>query len=113
MRPPRALTLALLLWFGQPCEATGQEANAPAMRGQVDPKVDLAQLYPEAGHIGLAIAIVPDPHVPRYRRRFDLEVQAIQLGMLNDGYVLDRYSFPWNEPPADDDGKQEAAKKPE
>src|SRR5690349_7484329 len=93
MRPSRALLLALLLWFGQPCEATGQEANAPAIRGQVDPKADLTALYPEAGHIGLAVAIVPDPHVPRYRRLFDLEVQAIQLGMLNDGYVLDRYAF--------------------
>jgi hypothetical protein len=105
MRPSRALTLALLLWFGQPCGATGAEANAPAIRGQVDPQADLAALYPEAGHIGLAVAIVPDPHVPRYRRLFDLEVQAIQLGMLNDGYVLDRYSFPWNDLPAD--GKPE------
>ena len=25
---------------------------------------------------------------------FDLQVQAITLGMLNDGYVLDRYAFP-------------------
>ena len=63
---------------------------------QVDPTSDLAKLYPHAGSIGLALAVVPDPHIPRYRRLFDLEVQAITLGMLNDGYVLDRYSFPWS-----------------
>jgi hypothetical protein len=63
---------------------------------QVDPTSDLAKLYPRAGSIGLAVAVLPDPHVPRYRRIFDLGVQAITLGMLNDGYVLDRYSFPWS-----------------
>ena len=63
---------------------------------QVDPTSDLAMLYPRAGSIGLAVAVLPDPHVPRYRRIFDLGVQAITLGMLNDGYVLDRYSFPWS-----------------
>src|SRR6188508_3077207 len=65
----------------------------PAAPAQVDPNVDLAKLYPEARSIGLTIAIAPDPQVPRYRRLFDLEVQAITLGMLNDGYVLDRYAF--------------------
>lgn len=85
-------------------EAAPAAATAPAATTiasvasmQVDPSEDLAALYPEAGSIGLAIAIVPDPHVPRYRRLFDLEVQAITLGMLDDGYVLDRYAFPWNE----------------
>ena len=72
-------------------------ATTPALGMQVSPSEDLARLYPEAGSIGLAVAIVPDPHVPRYRRLFDLEVQAITLGMLDDGYVLDRYAFPWNE----------------
>ena len=98
MRLPRAFTLAVVFLFGQSFETTGQDSGEPAIRSQVDPRVDLAELYPEAGHIGLAVAIVPDPHVPRYRRLFDLELQAIQLGMLNDGYVLDRYSFPWSDP---------------
>jgi hypothetical protein len=70
--------------------------SAAAVPAQVDPTSDLAKLYPHAGSIGLALAVVPDPHIPRYRRLFDLEVQAITLGMLNDGYVLDRYSFPWS-----------------
>jgi hypothetical protein len=68
-------------------------AEAPVAPAQVDPNVELAELYPEARSIGLTIAIAPDPQVPRYRRLFDLEVQAITLGMLNDGYVLDRYAF--------------------
>ena len=76
-----------------PTPATAVKAAVPA---QVNPASDLAKLYPRAGSIGLALAIVPDPHIPRYRRLFDLEVQAITLGMLNDGYVLDRYSFPWS-----------------
>src|SRR5690349_15196293 len=66
------------------------KASAPA---QVDQNSDLATLYPEARSIGLTVAIAPDPQVPRYRRLFDLEIQAITLGMLNDGYVLDRYAF--------------------
>src|SRR5690349_23693691 len=66
------------------------KAPVPA---QVDPNSDLAKLYPEARSIGLTVAIAPDPQVPRYRRLFDLEVQAITLGMLSDGYVLDRYAF--------------------
>jgi hypothetical protein len=95
MRLTRALPFALFLLTSHPVLA-GPEAPAPVARSQVEPDVDLAALYPQAGHIGLAVAIVPDPHVPRYRRLFDLEVQAIQLGMLRDGYVLDRYSFPWS-----------------
>jgi len=35
--------------------------------------------------------------VPRYRRLYDLSVEAIELGMLEGGYVLDRYSLPWEE----------------
>ncbi len=53
----------------------------------------------------MAVAIVPDPNVPRYRRLFDLEIQAITLGMLNDGYVLDRYVFPWNTGNGEKDGR--------
>lgn len=66
------------------------KASPPA---QVEPSANLAVLYPEAGNIGVTVAVVPDPQVPRYRRLFDLGIQAITLGMLNDGYVLDRYSF--------------------
>src|SRR5882672_1605045 len=57
----------------------------------------VANHYVKADSVGLAIAIVPDPLVPRYGRMFDLYVLALELGMLKDGYVLDRFSFPWSE----------------
>jgi hypothetical protein len=57
----------------------------------------VANHYLKADSVGLALAIVPDPLVPRYGRLFDLHVLALELGMLKDGYVLDRFSFPWGE----------------
>ena len=106
MAPSRVFAFALLLGFAW-CTAMAQEPVAdehetekaePALKfpSQVSPQENLANLYPQAGHIGFAVAIVPDPNVPRYRRLFDLNIQAITLGMLDDGYVLDRYAFPWN-----------------
>jgi hypothetical protein len=86
----RTITLAFALSLA-PVGVTAAE-KIPV---QVEVTSDLAKLYPQAGSIGLALAIVPDPNIPRYRRLFDLQVQAITLGMLNDGYVLDRYAFPW------------------
>jgi hypothetical protein len=59
--------------------------------------VPIGVRYPRAATIGLAIVVVPDPLVPRYRRLYDLSISALELGMLKDGYVLDRYSFPWDE----------------
>ena len=98
----RTLLIACLLTLGIALQHDRDSAGAsstdrvkPSAPAQVDPNSDLAKLYPQAGSIGLALAIVPDPHIPRYRRIFDLQVQAITLGMLNDGYVLDRYAFPW------------------
>ena len=110
MRSSRALSLVLAVFFGScfgagpPMAVEAAEAQPspgapaePATGMQLSPSADLAALYPQAASIGLAVAIAPDPHVPRYRRLFDLEVQAITLGMLDDGYVLDRYAFPWND----------------
>lgn len=56
---------------------------------------DLAEFYSEAQKISFAIAAVPDPRVPRYRRFYDLDIEALQLGMLSEGYTLDRWSVPW------------------
>jgi hypothetical protein len=106
MAPSRVFAFALVLGFAW-CTAVAQEPAPdehatekaePALKfpSQVSPQENLANLYPQAGHIGFAVAIVPDPNVPRYRRLFDLNIQAITLGMLDDGYVLDRYAFPWN-----------------
>ena len=106
MAPSRVFAFALILGFAW-CTAvaqepaadeheTGKTQPAPKFPSQVNPQETLAKLYPQAAHIGFAVAIVPDPNVPRYRRLFDLNIQAITLGMLDDGYVLDRYAFPWN-----------------
>ena len=73
------------------------EHPAPTVRPQVDPAEWLATLYPAAVQISFAVAVVPDPLVPRYRRPYDLEVVALQLGMLQDGYVLDRFYLPWSD----------------
>lgn len=59
--------------------------------------VPIATRYPRAAKIGLGIVVVPDPLVPRYRRMYDLSIAALELGMGKDGYVLDRYGFPWDE----------------
>jgi hypothetical protein len=62
---------------------------------QVNPNAPLADLSPAADPISVGIVILPDPLVPRYRRLYDLSISALELGMLRQGYVLDRYSLPW------------------
>src|SRR5215471_12096541 len=59
--------------------------------------MNLSSLFPDADRISLAVAVVPDPLVPRYRRLYDLNLVAIELGMLKKGYVLDRFYLPWSE----------------
>lgn len=57
--------------------------------------VKLRDLYPAAQQISFVIVTVPDPRVPRYRRLYDLSIEALQLGMLSQSYTLDRWSTPW------------------
>jgi len=101
----RTSVLALVLTLGSlvGANAVAEEVPPPKVTpppvgkpvpSQVDPGSDLAKLYPQAGSISVALAVVSDPNIPRYRRIFDMQVQAITLGMLNDGYVLDRYALP-------------------
>jgi len=93
-----ALSLAALL-----CALLGAAALSAPRNGlsddawQIHPAATLASLFPEAEQISVAVAVVPDPLVPRYRRLYDLELVAIELGMLKRGYVLDRFYLPWNE----------------
>jgi hypothetical protein len=75
------------------CAMTADERGEPK---QIDPTCDVKVYYPSAADIGVALAVVPDQLVPRYKRIYDLSIQAIELGMLKDGYVLDRYYFPWS-----------------
>jgi hypothetical protein len=78
--------------------APAPQSHKPPIRPQISHVgAPVANHYLKADSIGLALAIVPDPLVPRYGRLFDLHVLALELGMLKDGYVLDRFSFPWSE----------------
>ena len=77
-----------------PPESASSEST---IRPQVYPATRLSTLFPAAVQISFAVAVVPDPLVPRYRRPYDLQIVAIELGMLHDGYVLDRFFLPWNE----------------
>src|SRR5690348_1184280 len=40
---------------------------------QIHPAMNLSRLFPDADRISLALVVVPDPLVPRYRRLYDLE----------------------------------------
>jgi hypothetical protein len=78
--------------------APAPQSRKPPIRPQISHVgVPVANHYLKADSVGLALAIVPDPLVPRYGRLFDLHVLALELGMLKDGYVLDRFSFPWSD----------------
>lgn len=93
----RALSLAALV-----CALVGAPALSSPRKAlsddtwQINPAVNLSSLFPDADRISLAVAVLPDPLVPRYRRLYDLELVAIELGMLRNGYVLDRFYLPWN-----------------
>lgn len=56
---------------------------------------DIAAQYADHCALDLLAAAVPDPRVPRHRRGYDQAVAAITQGMLDGGYVLDRYDLPW------------------
>ena len=89
--------------------APGSAAIHRGVHAQLQAGEPLVRRYPKASTIGLAIAVVPDPLVPRYRRAYDLAIKAIELGMLKAGYVLDRYAFPWSEELRKDTTVDEAA----
>jgi hypothetical protein len=93
----RALSLAALLYaLAAPALSSAKNALSEDT-WQINPATTLASLFPDADRISLAVAVVPDPLVPRYRRLYDLDLVAIELGMLRNGYVLDRFYLPWNE----------------
>jgi hypothetical protein len=93
----RALSLAALLCaLVAPALPSAKNALSEDI-WQINPATTLASLFPDADRISLAVAVVPDPLVPRYRRLYDLDLVAIELGMLRNGYVLDRFYLPWNE----------------
>jgi hypothetical protein len=100
-----ALTLVAFLCALVGAPELSSASNAPSSTRntlsddswQIHPAMNLSSLFPDADRISLALVVVPDPLVPRYRRLYDLELVAIELGMLRNGYVLDRFYLPWNE----------------
>ena len=77
--------------------ATSQTRNRGLHPQLTHVATPVADHYIKADSVALALAVVPDPLVPRYRRLFDLNILALELGMLQDGFLLDRFSFPWSD----------------
>ena len=94
-----ALLCARVQAASEPTRDDGADRVDPnaSIRSQLYPAERLAGLFPAATRISFAVAVVPDPLVPRYRRSYDLQITAIELGMLQDGYVLDRFYLPWDD----------------
>ncbi|MBD9478812.1 hypothetical protein [Pseudoxanthomonas sp. PXM02] len=77
-----------------PTDPSSTSAGSVVYR-QFDPDADVVEAYARVSEVSFAMASVPDPRVPRHRRMYDLSVSAIMQGMQDQGYSLDRYSFPW------------------
>ena len=100
---PRNGTALLVFSFMALCGAAAtrcvadeaQSPDEPSARPQIDLRLDISESYPHARKISFAVVTVPDPRVPRYRRLYDLTIEALQLGMLSKSYVLDRWAVPW------------------
>src|SRR5262249_13144672 len=62
------------------------------------PNDELVSLVQKAGYqLNSLIATVPDPIDSRFGYWFDLSLEAIQRAVETQGYVLDRYWFPWEQ----------------
>lgn len=110
----RAIGLLGLVGLLNPLVSTASSASAAKhMPSAASPQIEaasfVANTYPHATSISFGVVIVPNPLVPRYRRPYDLSVKAIELGMLKDNYVLDRYAFPWSRGLQQDDALNVAA----
>lgn len=110
----RAIGLLGLVALLNPLVSTASSASAAKhIPGAVSPQIEaasfVANTYPHATSISFGVVIVPNPLVPRYRRPYDLSIKAIELGMLKDNYVLDRYAFPWSRGLQQDDALNAAA----
>lgn len=69
--------------------------TSDAPRRQIKAWENPKDLYPLASRIEYAVLLVPDPRVPRHRRGYDLALSAVEMGMLQANFVLDRYDMPW------------------
>jgi hypothetical protein len=63
---------------------------------QINPESDLRGFYEMSDvQISVALAVIPDPRIPRHRRAYDNAIAAINQGMLRQNFVLDRFGLPW------------------
>jgi hypothetical protein len=79
----------------QPATQPATTETKPEATALVGPEWPIGGSFPDADRIVLGIAFVPDPRVPRHRRAFDIAIGAISSGMMDTGYMLDRFNFPW------------------
>lgn len=85
------LALALALAAGAARAEAPAAIAVPAFKADGD----IARQYADYCALDLLAAAVPDPRIPRHRRGYDQALAAITQGMLDGGYVLDRYDLPW------------------
>jgi hypothetical protein len=65
-------------------------------RDQIDPTDPVQNYYDVTTTVfDFAVVSIPDPRVPRHRRQYDNAISAINQGMLDNGFVLDKFGFPW------------------
>jgi len=98
-RDSRAMFMPDISEPQQPLNRSGQIAPETPITGIVDAGA--------TSTLSLALVAVPDPRVPRHRRGYDLVVASLIKGMLDQGYVLDRYGFPWQNTLDGKDGGRE------
>ncbi len=75
----------------------GRPTPTSGIARQIDPEADFEEIYTDADAIEYGVLLVPDPRIPRHRRAYELSVHAVMRGMLSAGFVLDRYSVPWQQ----------------
>ncbi|MDP3293159.1 MAG: hypothetical protein Q8M37_00290 [Nevskia sp.] len=91
----RRLLLGVTLGMTLGAGAANAEAPAAAAVPAFKADGDTARQYADYCALDLLAAAVPDPRIPRHRRGYDQAIAAITQGMLDGGYVLDRYDLPW------------------
>ncbi len=85
------VTLGMTLCAGAANTEAPAVSTVPAFKADGD----IARQYADYCALDLLAAAVPDPRIPRHRRGYDQAIAAITQGMLDGGYVLDRYDLPW------------------
>jgi len=89
--PPTAETGPLKLLFDYLDMRSGGTAPIPRPKGEMKKDCPDEDLHP----VRFLIATVPDPIDSHLAPSFDRAVDAIQTGLQEKGYILDRFYLPW------------------